>query len=211
MNRGKNVVQWIFAGIFLTAALGTGFGIGTLFCILAAVLMAPIKFLRNKIKLPRAIIIILSVVLCFSGVLLSPTESTEKQGVLGQQQISKEDKEDKEDKEKGEIQEGDKEAEDNEREPIGSEQSAVNDSSLVEVYTGVAYTVINDNIPSFSSEELTTTGYEKYSDLDSLGRCRVAIASCGREIMPKAGEDRGSISSVKPSGWVQVRRQFSGQ
>lgn len=75
-------------------------------------------------------------------------------------------------------------------------------------YSGTAYVVINNNIPYFNSSELTTFGYEKYSSLDNLGRCGVALASCGKEIMPTAGEERGSISSIKPTGWVQAK--YSG-
>lgn len=78
----------------------------------------------------------------------------------------------------------------------------------VPAYSGSPYIVINNNQPSFSSSELTTKGYEKYSSLDSLGRCGVAIASCGQEIMPGADEERGSISSVKPTGWIQ--KSYSG-
>ncbi|MBR5295401.1 MAG: DNA/RNA non-specific endonuclease, partial [Clostridia bacterium] len=72
-------------------------------------------------------------------------------------------------------------------------------------YSGEIFTILNDNIPSFSKKELTTTAYESYSSLDALGRCGVALASCGKEIMPKQGEERGSISSIKPSGWVQEK------
>ena len=49
---------------------------------------------------------------------------------------------------------------------------------------------------------------EKYSSLDSLGRCGAALASCGKEIMPGANEERGSISSIKPTGWIQ--KSYSG-
>ena len=67
------------------------------------------------------------------------------------------------------------------------------------------FEVINDNKTSFSQSELTTTAYESYSSLDSLGRCGVAIASLGKETMPAPDEERGSISSVYPSGWVQAK------
>ena len=77
--------------------------------------------------------------------------------------------------------------------------------SKIPAYSGTPYVVINNNVPSFNKYELTTKGYETYASLDSLGRCGGAVASCGREIMPKAGEERGSISSVKPSGWVQAQ------
>lgn len=77
--------------------------------------------------------------------------------------------------------------------------------SKIPDFSGRPYTVINGNVPSFNKSELTTTGYETYSPLDSLGRCGGAVASCGKEIMPSANEERGSISSVKPSGWVQAK------
>lgn len=85
--------------------------------------------------------------------------------------------------------------------------TAVKPSSLP-AYSGTAFTYVNNNQPNFSAAELTTKAYEKYSSLDSLGRCGVAIASCGTEIMPGANEERGSISSVKPTGWVQ--KSYSG-
>lgn len=69
-----------------------------------------------------------------------------------------------------------------------------------------AYKVLNDNVPYFTdAEKQTTTAYEKYAELDSLGRCGAAEACVGRELMPKAGEERESISSVTPSGWEQAK------
>lgn len=91
---------------------------------------------------------------------------------------------------------------------VGTGVAAKVDPSTLPVYSGTAYTVVNNNQPNFSSVELTTTGYEKYASLDSLGRCGAALASCGKEIMPGADEERGSISSIKPTGWVQA--QYSG-
>lgn len=77
------------------------------------------------------------------------------------------------------------------------------DSDLV--YTGVAFTEQNGSVPVFSDAEKTTTPYEKYSELDELGRCGVAIAVLGLETMPAKDEERGSISNVTPSGWVQAK------
>lgn len=65
------------------------------------------------------------------------------------------------------------------------------------------YVEINGNTPFFTSEEITEISYESYSDLDALGRCGVAIASVGVDLMPT--EERGSISGVKPSGWHTVK------
>lgn len=72
-------------------------------------------------------------------------------------------------------------------------------------YTGVAYTEQNGNIPVFSDAEKTTVAYEKYSELDNLGRCGIAIAVLGQETMPAKDEERGSINNVTPSGWVQAK------
>lgn len=66
-----------------------------------------------------------------------------------------------------------------------------------------AYVVINGNQPEFSEEELTVYLFEKYSPLDALGRCGVAFACVGTELMPT--EERGSIGQVKPSGWQTVK------
>ena len=41
-------------------------------------------------------------------------------------------------------------------------------------YSGSAYVNVNDNQPYFSDTDLTTTSFETYSELDSLGRCGVA-------------------------------------
>lgn len=92
----------------------------------------------------------------------------------------------------------------NKSESVGDDSSKAVLSDIPD-YSGSPYVVINGNIPSFNKYELTTKGYETYASLDSLGRCGGAVASCGKEIMPKADEERGSISSIKPSGWVQAQ------
>ena len=73
----------------------------------------------------------------------------------------------------------------------------------VPAYSGSPYVILNDNQPGFTQEKLYTQGYEYYAQPDDLGRCVYTIACLGRELMP-AGE-RGSISHVKPSGWVQAQ------
>ena len=77
------------------------------------------------------------------------------------------------------------------------------DLSSIPAYSGSPYVEINGNVPSFADDELTTTSFERYSPLDSLGRCGVAYASIGIDLMPTA--DRGSIGQVKPSGWHTVK------
>lgn len=68
-------------------------------------------------------------------------------------------------------------------------------------YTGKAYATVYNNQPDFSSSEITSKSYEFYSPLDSKGRCGYAMACIGKDLMPTGS--RGSISSVKPTGWVQ--------
>lgn len=70
-------------------------------------------------------------------------------------------------------------------------------------YSGEAYVVVNNNTPYFNSEEIKTESFEFYSELDELGRCGVAYACIGQDLMPT--EARESIGSVKPSGWQSTR------
>jgi len=65
------------------------------------------------------------------------------------------------------------------------------------------YVVINGNEPQFTQVDLVTKSYEEYSPLDSLGRCGVAMACIGVDIMPT--EERGSIGQIKPTGWQTVK------
>ena len=75
--------------------------------------------------------------------------------------------------------------------------------SDVPAYSGKAYISVNGNVPYFTAAELTTTSFETYSDLDTLGRCGVTYACIGKDLMPT--EERGSIGMVKPTGWHTVR------
>lgn len=69
--------------------------------------------------------------------------------------------------------------------------------------TNEAYTVINNNVPQFAYNEITTIAFENYSELDDLGRCGEAFACIGEEIMPT--EERGAIGQIKPSGWQMAK------
>ncbi|MDD6234373.1 MAG: DNA/RNA non-specific endonuclease [Lachnospiraceae bacterium] len=73
----------------------------------------------------------------------------------------------------------------------------------VPAYSHAAYTVINNNKPYFTADDYTTESYEYYSELDSLGRCGVCMASIGRDLMPS--EERGPIGNVRPSGWHTIK------
>ncbi len=71
-------------------------------------------------------------------------------------------------------------------------------------YAGSPYVEINGNVPEFDDADMTAESFERYSSLDYYGRCGTAYANVGPETMPKEGEERESISSVTPSGWVNA-------
>ena len=73
-------------------------------------------------------------------------------------------------------------------------------------FDGTPYVVLNDNVPTFTEEELTTASYELFSPLDAYGRCGAATACIGRDLMPT--EERGAIGSVKPTGWQTSKYDF---
>lgn len=95
-------------------------------------------------------------------------------------------------------------------------------------YDGNLYVEVNNNVPMFPMEAFTEAGlensngrwktkeslvggidskkivsYEYYGELDRLGRCTVAYGCLSPDTMPEAGEERGDISRVHPSGWAR--------
>ena len=77
------------------------------------------------------------------------------------------------------------------------------ESQEIPTYSGTPYTEVNGNKPYFTEADLTTQSFETYSELDSLGRCGVAYANVGQDLMPT--EPRGEIGAVKPTGWHLVK------
>ena len=73
----------------------------------------------------------------------------------------------------------------------------------IPLYNGNNYVVINNNEPNFKESDLSTESFEVYSSKDYLDRCGVAYANIGIDLMPT--EERGSIGSIKPSGWHTVK------
>lgn len=80
-------------------------------------------------------------------------------------------------------------------------------SSVMDIpdYSGEICVMINNNKPYFNEDDYTTKVFEKYSNLDYLGRCGEAYANVCKEIMPPNGDKRGDISSVHPTGWNQTK------
>lgn len=81
------------------------------------------------------------------------------------------------------------------------------DLDSIPAFTGTPYVTVNGNEPYFTDADLTTTAFETYGDLDDLGRCTEVYACIGQELMPT--EDRESISSVTPSGWIN--KEYDGE
>lgn len=157
----------------------------------------------KNFKLKSSLTILLAAILLFTGVSCTSTsEYFEKEETTGSSLFTEE----------FSITDNDEDITTSETESTSAPTKNNLDSSSAQAtisnipaYSGSPYVAVNDNKPHFTQAELTTKAYEKYSALDSLGRCGVAIASCGKEIMPKQNEERGSISSIKPSGWNQAK------
>ena len=81
----------------------------------------------------------------------------------------------------------------------GCAPKAIIDLDSVPEYSGEPFVEINGGVPFFEEDEITEEAYESYSALDMLGRCTVAVACLGIELMPT--EKRENITSVTPSGW----------
>ncbi len=82
-------------------------------------------------------------------------------------------------------------------------QTSFNLDDIPEFDGKTPYVIINNNEPNFPEEDFNSNSFEKYSELDSLGRCGVAYANVSKETMPT--EARGEISKVKPTGWHTVK------
>ena len=80
------------------------------------------------------------------------------------------------------------------------------DTVLALSYSGEPCCEINGNVPFFTDSEIGTDEFEKYAELDGLGRCGTAFANISPVTLPR--EERGSIGQVKPSGWHLVK--YSG-
>ena len=206
MKKSSNVIRWIGVAIFAMMsvyALSEGGFIGALLFLLGGAIIAPLEIvskLRSKFKLNKALTIVLAVVLLFAGSLATPTSEISSDNSNSSQiteTVSDDtssttndssDKTSSSDKEQGssETSSEDKTSSTNSsttssqnKKPttsVGSGSATAVKLSSIPAYSGKASVVINNNVPNFSTSELTTKGYEKYSSLDSLGRTQVAVA-----------------------------------
>lgn len=82
-------------------------------------------------------------------------------------------------------------------------QTSFNLDDIPEFDGKTPYVLINNNEPNFPEEDFNSNSFEKYSKLDSLGRCGAVYANVSKDTMPT--EARGEISKVKPTGWHTVK------
>ena len=92
------------------------------------------------------------------------------------------------------------------QEPAARTQSSITLDSIP-AYDGSPWVELNQNTPNFDPDALTPEAFEEYGPLDSLGRCTTAWANVCQGLMPT--EDRESISSVTPTGWIN--REYDGE
>ena len=230
-DNAKRILAWVFSIWSFISAFAFPSVLCRVIFILAGIAslpINPIKYLWNKVPEKVVKFKVLAIALVyFVGICLSTGYHSE----VGQandtnkvQQVTNNSTSQKSDtkKDKSEV-EKDKDKDNNEKkENIVHEKDSNEDTknnnieqnqgvigqapvslSDIPAYSGNAYVAINGNVPYFNDSELSTSSYENYSALDSLGRCGVAVASVGRDIMPT--KERGSIGSVKPTGWHTVK------
>lgn len=89
----------------------------------------------------------------------------------------------------------------NKKEEVVLKDTSFDYYSLPE-YEDDAYVVVNNNVPFFNEEDISTDSFEVYSELDELGRCGAAFANVSKETMPES--ERESIYEIKPSGWHSI-------
>ena len=88
-----------------------------------------------------------------------------------------------------------------------SQRDPICDVLGIPQYSGSPFVAVNGNKPTFTAQEITTKGYEFFSDLDNFGRCGYVMACVGKEMMPT--EERGDIGHIKPTGWIQGKYDSS--
>lgn len=84
--------------------------------------------------------------------------------------------------------------------------SAAAKLSYIPEYSGALCIDINEGQPGFSADDAARGSFMEFSELDFEGRCGTAAGLIGPETVSNA--ERGDISQVHPSGWVQHRYSF---
>ena len=80
------------------------------------------------------------------------------------------------------------------------------DGFAIPIYNGEEIVPINDNVPDFTGEEIGTSEFYEFSELDELGRAGCAKGCIGPSML--ATEERGSIGMIRPAGWHTAKYEF---
>ena len=80
------------------------------------------------------------------------------------------------------------------------------DLDVIPAWDGEPWLIVDGNTPGFTEADLTTEAFERYSALDALGRCGSAYACVSQALL--ADDNRGSLASVTPTGWVNREYDF---
>lgn len=84
--------------------------------------------------------------------------------------------------------------------------SAAAKLSDIPEYSGALCIDVNKGQPGFSADDAARGSFLDFSELDFEGRCGTAAGLIGPETVSNA--ERGDISQVHPSGWIQHRYSF---
>lgn len=84
--------------------------------------------------------------------------------------------------------------------------SAAAKLSDIPEYSGALCIDVNKGQPGFSADDAARGSFMEFSELDFEGRCGTAAGLIGPETVSNA--ERGDISQVHPSGWIQHRYSF---
>ena len=84
--------------------------------------------------------------------------------------------------------------------------SAAAKLSDIPEYSGALCIDVNKGQPGFSADDAARGSFMEFSELDFEGRCGTAAGLIEPETVSNA--ERGDISQVHPSGWVQHRYSF---
>lgn len=211
MNKTWRIFNWIFSFFCFLAAVSYGMcAASILFCITGIISLPISAVLESWQRYTKKSIRPLAIGIVFLGaILITPSEDVIDDNISTETIIA-ENFEEKKDAvlldTETEIVENTSESE-SESTSISEKINPLPEVTIENIpeYTGTPYVTINNNLPYFSESEITqaVNSYETYSELDSLGRCGACTASVGQDIMPT--EERGSIGSVKPTGWHTVK------
>ncbi|MFW5677542.1 MAG: DNA/RNA non-specific endonuclease [Acetivibrio ethanolgignens] len=194
------VFRWSIA-LFLLMTWVYGFNLGTILISVVVFFILPIKqvdFLWDKLKKRRGVSVAILTIILLAGFANLPEKSMNDE--MKESNISTEEKRNKEE----ETVVLDEKCQDIKGDEIDQEiRKADFDVSYIPEYENEPYVIVNENEPFFTDDDLTTTSFEKYSDLDEFGRCGVCFVNVEPDIMPT--EERGEIGQIKPTGWHTVK------